>query len=65
MTHFYLGIDVSKSKLDCALRLPNGKLRSKAIPNSTEGFATLLAWLASKPANPRPAWRPRAFIGRQ
>ena len=38
MTHFYLGIDVSKSKLDSALRLPNGKLRSKAIPNSTEGL---------------------------
>lgn len=50
MTHFYLGIDVSKAKLDCALRLPNGKLRSKVIPNSPEGFATLLAWLTSQQA---------------
>jgi len=47
MTHFYLGIDVAKAKLDCALRLPNGKFRSKSIPNSPEGFALLDAWLAT------------------
>lgn len=51
MTHFHLGIDVSKAKLDCALRLPTGKLRSKVVSNSPEGFATLLAWLASHQAD--------------
>lgn len=45
MTHFYLGIDVAKAKLDCALRLPNGKFRAKVIANSPEGFALLAAWL--------------------
>ena len=32
--HFYLGIDVSKAKLDCALRLSNGKYRNKVIDNN-------------------------------
>ena len=50
MTDFYLGIDVSKAKLDCALRLPTGKLRSKVISNSPEGFAALLVWLAGQQA---------------
>ena len=45
MSHFYLGIDVAKAKLDCALRLPNSKFRAKVIPNSPEGFAQLLRWL--------------------
>lgn len=45
MSHFYLGIDVAKAKLDCALRLPNGKFRAKAILNSPEGFNQLLSWL--------------------
>lgn len=31
MTQFHLGIDVSKAKLDCALRLPNSKFRSTAV----------------------------------
>lgn len=51
MSKFYLGIDVSKAKLDCALRLPNGKFRTKVIPNTPEGFAALLAWLATQQAN--------------
>ncbi len=50
MSHFYLGIDVAKAKLDCALRLPSGKFRAKVIPNSPEGFATLLAWLTAQKA---------------
>lgn len=45
MSHFYLGIDVAKAKLDCALRLPSGKFRAKVIPNSLDGFTTLLTWL--------------------
>lgn len=51
MSKFYLGIDVSKAKLDCALRLPNGKFRTKVIPNNAEGFADLLTWLANQQAN--------------
>jgi transposase len=52
MTHFHLGIDVAKAKLDCALRLPNGKFRSKAIANSADGFAQLVAWLDAHQAAP-------------
>lgn len=40
-----LGIDVAKAKLDVALRLPDGKLRSKVVDNTPEGFAVLSAWL--------------------
>ena len=40
-----LGIDVAKAKLDVALRRPDGKLRSKVIDNTPEGFAVLSAWL--------------------
>lgn len=42
---FKLGIDVSKAKLDCALRLANGKLRHKVVANSKDGFEALRAWL--------------------
>jgi transposase len=45
MCAFQLGIDVSKAKLDCALRLANGKLRNKVVANSTQGFEALLAWV--------------------
>ena len=44
MTHV-LGIDVSKAKLDVALRRPDGKLRSKVVQNSPSGFVALTAWL--------------------
>lgn len=47
MSQFHLGIDVAKAKLDCALRLPNGKFRAKVISNSPEGFALLVTWLAT------------------
>lgn len=47
MSIFHLGIDVAKAKLDCALRLPTGKFRAKVIPNTPEGFAQLLTWLAT------------------
>lgn len=43
---YTLGIDVAKAKLDVALRLPNGKIRSKVIENTPQGFETLMAWLA-------------------
>lgn len=50
MTTAHLGIDVSKAKLDCALRLPSGKFRAKVVPNSPDGFAALLAWLDTQQA---------------
>src|SRR5574343_98072 len=40
-----LGIDVAKAKLDVALLLPNGKVRSKVVENTRAGFATLSEWL--------------------
>ena len=40
----YLGLDVSKAKVDCALLLKN-KVKSKVFPNNTQGFNSLLAWL--------------------
>ena len=42
---FNLGIDVAKAKLDCALRLPNGKHRTKVVENNQQGFAALSEWL--------------------
>jgi transposase len=48
MKTFYLGIDVAKAKLDCALLLPNGKWRSKSgLANTPQGFAELAHWLAA------------------
>ncbi|MGC8736725.1 MAG: IS110 family transposase [Dissulfurimicrobium sp.] len=40
-----LGIDVAKAKLDCALRLPEGKFRSRIVDNTVQGFEALTAWL--------------------
>lgn len=46
---FYLGIDVSKSKLDCVLFNPaTGKQKAKALSNDVDGFKTLVAWLAKQ-----------------
>ena len=42
---FFLGIDVSKAKLDAALLLPTGKYRSKVFANDLLGFDCLLLWL--------------------
>jgi transposase len=43
---FYIGIDVSKAKLDCSLLtdVANSKRKSKVIANSTTGIADLLVW---------------------
>ncbi|QID17584.1 IS110 family transposase [Nitrogeniibacter mangrovi] len=48
MSSFVLGIDVSKDKLDCALQLPDGKLRHKVVSNAPEGFKRLDEWLAQR-----------------
>ncbi len=50
MRHFHLGIDVAKAKLDCALRLPNGKHRNKVVENNHKGFAVLTEWLTRQEA---------------
>jgi transposase len=51
MSPFYLGIDVAKAKLDCALLLPTGKWRSKSgLANTPKGFAELAQWLAAHQA---------------
>jgi len=43
---FYLGVDVAKKKLDCMLLdSSSGKLKSKAVDNTADGFAKLLEWL--------------------
>jgi transposase len=42
-----LGIDVAKAKLDVALLWPGeGKVRSKVVDNTPQGFEVLSAWLA-------------------
>lgn len=50
MTSFHLGVDVAKAKLDCALRLPDGKLRHKVVGNSPDGFQALRVWLTKQGA---------------
>ncbi len=50
MPTFYLGIDVAKAKLDCALRYPDGKVRTKIVPNTSQGYTELLGWLSYKQA---------------
>ena len=45
MNIFHLGIDVAKAKLDCALRMTNGKIRYKVVENNPAGFKELSAWL--------------------
>jgi transposase len=47
-TSLHLGIDVSKAKLDCALRLSNGKCRNKVVTNTPQGFADLRVWLGKQ-----------------
>jgi len=46
-TMIYLGIDVSKAKLDCCLllNLEDGKRKTKCVPNTTRGFSDLLRWV--------------------
>jgi transposase len=50
MQTFHLGIDVAKAKLDCALRLPTGKYRTRVVENSPKGFGVLIEWLSKQGA---------------
>ncbi len=45
---FHLGIDVAKAKLDCALRVPEGKIRHKVVTNNAAGFAELQLFLSKQ-----------------
>jgi transposase len=50
---FFLGIDVSKAKLDCALLgVEADKRKTKVVPNSIAGVQTLLQWCAKQGAQP-------------
>lgn len=51
---FFIGIDVSKAKLDCCLLLDTAsyKRRAKSVSNSRTGIAELLAWCAKYNVNP-------------
>jgi len=50
---FFIGIDVSKAKLDCSLLLDvaSGKCRAKTVANSQAGVSDLLAWCAKHHAS--------------
>jgi len=50
MQSFYLGIDVAKAKLDCALRLADNKYKHKVVENNQNGFTKLMEWLAKQGA---------------
>lgn len=43
----FLGVDVSKKKFDVAL-LQEGKYKTKAFMNTSDGFSNLIDWLAKK-----------------
>ena len=48
---FYLGIDVAKEKLDCALLdASTNKIKSKVVMNSVAGFGKLREWLMKQKA---------------
>jgi len=51
---FFIGIDVSKAKLDCSLLLDaaSTKRRAKSVANSRAGVAELLAWCTKHNADP-------------
>lgn len=42
-----LGLDIAKSKIDAALLMDNGKLKTKVFGNTPKGFVELRAWLAA------------------
>ncbi len=52
MSQPILGIDVGKSKLHIALRMPNGKSKPKVIPNTPEGHQELLTRLNHHQVSP-------------
>jgi transposase len=61
---YFLGIDVSKAKLDVALLLVNGKFKSKVFTNDVVGFAALVPWLLGHVPDAH-AWKPQAATTRR
>src|SRR3546814_16640720 len=50
---FFLGIDVSKAKLNCALLSAEGdKRKTKVVPNTAAGIQALVGWCAKQGATP-------------
>jgi transposase len=51
---FFIGIDVSKSKLDCSLLVDasNSKRKAKSVANSNTGVADLVVWIAKQGITP-------------
>lgn len=51
---FFIGIDVSKAKLDCSLLLDvaSAKRRAKSVANSKAGVGELLAWCVKQQVTP-------------
>ncbi|MEY3201730.1 MAG: hypothetical protein RIR70_1280 [Pseudomonadota bacterium] len=51
---FYLGIDVSKAKLDCCLLIDPDTLKrkTKTVDNSASGVGHLMVWLAKQGGDP-------------
>ena len=51
---FFIGIDVSKAKLDCSLLLDvaSAKRRAKSVANSKAGVGELLAWCVKQQVRP-------------
>lgn len=50
---FFLGIDVSKAKLDCLLRVDGTTThKTRAVPNTAAGVQTLLDWCIKHGAQP-------------
>lgn len=45
MQSFQLGIDIAKTKFDCALRNEAGKYKQKVFENNHNGFVALIEWL--------------------
>jgi transposase len=42
---YFLGVDVSKAKIDVALLLTTGKFKSKVFTNDANGFQSLVQWM--------------------
>lgn len=61
---FYLGIDVSKAKLDCLLLdMASNKRRSKSVPNAPDDYAACWPGSASsKRERPMSSWSRLVFI---
>ena len=47
-----LGIDIAKATCALALERPDGKVQHKAVPNTPDGHARLVAWLAQHAGGP-------------